>query len=82
MKQVARWIEGGTGFLHHTLYVSQCILDPTGPVQWTDRELDPLPQATNWGWLRHFSVTLHPDSVATFLAVIESAETHESFGRY
>ena len=82
MKQAAsRWVEAGTGFRHHTLYVCQCQVDSAGPVQWAVRELPPLPQAANWGRFRHFSITLHPDVIATFLAVMESAENHESYGR-
>ncbi|MES2466353.1 MAG: hypothetical protein V4675_03540 [Verrucomicrobiota bacterium] len=82
MNQAAlRQIAGGAGFRHRTLYVAQCQLDPAGPVQWLVRELAPLPQASHWGRHRHFAVTLHPDAIATFVAVMESAETHESYGR-
>ena len=74
-----RRVRGGPGIAYHTLYVCKCQVDPAGPVQWTVRELNPLPLPSNWGRLRHFWVTIHPDAIPTFMAVMESAETHESY---
>jgi hypothetical protein len=74
-----REIAGGSGF-RHTLYVCRCHVDPAGPALWTTQELDPLPQASHWGRHRHFAVTIHPDAVAAFMEVMESAENEQCCG--
>ncbi len=70
----------GSGVAHHTLYLCKCQVVPVGPVQWAVRELNPLRLPSDWGRLRHFWVTIHPNAIPTFMAVMESAETQENHG--